>query len=91
MTKHGDVGDRFTTVSEHHRHIGEHLTTIMARENDRRASTADNLPVRPVRSAKSRRPALPTWATTPVLSPDTDDPADHDVRFTYGVPFHSGP
>ena len=43
----------------------------------------------PVRSARNRRPALPAWATTPVPSPDTNNPADHAVRFTYGVPSSS--
>ena len=31
-------------------------------------------------------PKLPAWATTPVPSPVTDKPADHEVRVSYGVP-----
>ena len=40
-------------------------------------------PVSPVRSARRRNPTLPAWATTPVPSPVTDKPADHEL---YGVP-----
>lgn len=29
---------------------------------------------------------LPEWATTPTPSAETHRPADHEVRFTYGVP-----
>ena len=54
--------------------------------NPRRASALQTSPVNPVRSACRRRPTLPAWATTPAPSPVTDKPADHEVRFTYGVP-----
>lgn len=40
----------------------------------------------PVRSANMRTATLPAWATTPVPSPVTDNPADHVVLFTYQVP-----
>ena len=43
------------------------------------------LAVRPVRSASRRSPTLPAWATTPTPSAETDNPDDHDVRFTYRV------
>jgi hypothetical protein len=86
VTQHVDVGDRLPTIGEHHRHIGQHPAPIMTRGKSPTCQRLGDPPIRPVRSASSRRPALSAWATTPVPSPDTDNPADHDLRFTYGVP-----
>jgi len=58
--------------------------------NPRRATADDRASVRPVRSASIRTATLPAWATTPLPSPVTDNPADQDVLFTYQVPSHSG-
>jgi len=54
--------------------------------NDLRAIAFESPLVRPVRSATSRNATLPACATTPDPSPVTDNPHDHEVRFTYGVP-----
>jgi hypothetical protein len=86
VAQHVGIGDGLTTIGEHQRHIHEHLAPVMTRGNERRASAAPSSPVRAVRSANRLNPTLPQWATTPVPSPVTDKPADHEVRFTYGVP-----
>ena len=57
--------------------------------NPRRVSELDNAAVKPVRSASIRTATLPACATTPVPSPDTTNPADHAVLFTYQVPSRS--
>jgi hypothetical protein len=31
VTQHIDIGDRFTTIGEHHRHIDQHPAPIMTR------------------------------------------------------------
>ena len=30
IAQHRDVGDRLTAIGQHHRHIGQHLTAVMA-------------------------------------------------------------
>jgi hypothetical protein len=81
-----DISDRLPTISKHHRHIGQHPATIVNRVNDRLCIALESSLVRPVRSASSRSATLPAWATTPDPSAATDNPADHEARFTYGVP-----
>jgi hypothetical protein len=31
VTKHVDIGDRLTAIGEHHRHIDQHPSTVVAR------------------------------------------------------------
>ena len=54
--------------------------------NPRRRRARDGRSVNPTRSASIRTATLPAWATTPVPSPDTTNPVDHAVLFTYQVP-----
>ena len=42
MAQHIDIGDRLTAISEHHRHINQHLATVVSwRERAARQSLAD--------------------------------------------------
>ena len=50
------------------------------------AAPSTTRPFRPVRSASNRTATLPACAPTPVPSPVTDMPANHEVRFIYRVP-----
>ena len=87
VAQHVDVGDRLTAVGDHDRHVGQHPAPVMtgdelAPRQRRRQLPMSGRPGRPAAEAAT----LPAWATTPVPSPVTDNPADHEVRFTYGVP-----
>jgi hypothetical protein len=52
----------------------------------RRANAVDKPPVSPTRSASSRTATAPASGTTPSPSAVTDNPCDHDLRFTCEVP-----
>jgi len=86
VAQHVDVGDRLTTISDHHRDIGQHPPAVVDRDERPPAIALDNSVVRTLRSARSRNATLPAWATTPTPSPETDRPADDEVGFTYGLP-----
>ena len=83
MPQRVDVGDRLTASGEHRRHIDQHLAAVMDRGETRAEPTpSTSPPVSPTRSASSRTATAPASGTTPVPSAVTDNPCDHDVRFT---------
>ena len=86
MAKHGNIGDRLTTVGEHHRHVSQHPTTVVPRDEaaprhrpGQLASQSAPVSQEPGRDAARMRHHL--GAITRHTKP-----ADHEVRFTYGVP-----
>ncbi len=90
VPQHVDIGDRLTTSAS----ITATSTSTRPRSwtgvNDRLRRTLDSSPVSPTRSANIRFATLPACATTPLPSPVTDKPADHEVRFIYRMPSCSG-
>jgi hypothetical protein len=56
MAQHIDVSDRLTTISEHHRHIGQHPTPIMNR--------GERAPSQRLRHLTSQIPAIGQHAQT---------------------------
>jgi hypothetical protein len=64
------------------RHIHPHPAPVMNRHEAAAAQRRGQPAVRPTRSANSRRVTAPASGTTPGPSPVTDNPCDHDVRFT---------
>ena len=59
VAQHVDVGDRLTTVGEHHRHVDQHPAPVMDRGERAPRQRLDSSPVRPARSASSRTATLP--------------------------------
>ena len=80
-----DVGDRLTPAVS----IIATSTQTWPRSwpgvNPRRANAVDKPSVSPTRSASSRTATAPASGTTPSPSAVTDNPCDHEVRFTCEV------
>ncbi len=73
VAQHVDISDDLPAIGQQHCHVNKHPSPVMTQAKRVARQRLGHLAGQATRSASSRKPALPAWATTPVPSPDTDN------------------
>jgi hypothetical protein len=90
VVQHLDIGDRLTTIREHRLDVYHQPAADLNMVERAPRQRLGELGRETDSVGQETDPDLPAWATTPVPSPVTERPDDHEVRFTCGVPSTPG-